>query len=101
MTKTIYKNDSLKVRVTVVDSNNLGYDLTGATLACRFGQIGSPGVAGTTTAINAAQGVVDIFFPAGSGNIGSNTAQLLVTNAGETQTVYSETFLVKPSVSLT
>ncbi len=101
MTNTIYEQDSLRVRVTVTDANNVAKNLTGATMSCYLGKLGALGVLGTVESVNLPAGIVDITFPAGSAEVPTSVAQLRVTISGETQTVYSEAFRVKQSVSNT
>lgn len=100
----IHTGDTLKVRVTVrsLDADGAfgaAVDLTGATFAAAFGDPGSSGVAGTVTVVDGPNGVVDVAFPASQATPPSTVAHLRVTKGGETQTVWSETFIVKQSVT--
>lgn len=99
--RDFHEIDTLRIRVTVRDSAGSAVDLTGASFVAVIGGTGrgaDPGAAGTVTPVTLASGVVDIEFAPDSAAAPSAVVQLRVTLAGETQTVYAETFTVRRSL---
>lgn len=105
MAQSIHEADTINVRVTVYQLNSDGtvgaaYNLTGATLACFFGQPNGSWVTGTATVVSAASGIVDCVFPSGTAKYPNGKLQLEVTKSGVKYTAVDEDYVVLRSLSL-
>ena len=100
MTITTYEDDSLNIQVTVKDSGGSPKDLSSATVAAstNLAALGTIN-ASSVTISDAANGVVDVAFSAGSlsGYVGLHKFQCVATIGSQVQTVVEEDIDVRRS----
>lgn len=94
-----FERDTLRIEVTVTDSG-AAYDLTDATIVFLMQRPRGTAVSGTVTVTDAAGGVFEAVYAAGTFAPGNYAYQARVTKAGDVDTVVHGNVLIKDSIEV-